>query len=377
MVRCIRFSVIAACSSFLFVVIVAFYGGIMASVFQLARVSIRLLDGPWLMDSAGFLRAVGLVIVFTFLLRCCHLLAQGVLRLVTDEHDADLGVEVGLPLPEREYPELHSLVAEVGRLVKAPLPNEIQVVQTASCYVTEQRTFALSTRRHLTLALGLPHLAVLSLSELKVILAHELAHFRCGDTRFQVFFCRFQQSLISWINHAEGKWWRGIDPLYWFCRAYLLLLSYSSAPTKKHLELRADVLSAEAYGGELASLTLLKEWLLARQFDAAVEAYAASFSGTEAGTSTNVYRWFTKRWHDFSRAGHAYLLRRLAEVERPSFFDSHPTVAQRVEAMGKIAPRLQPDSTPARHLVSDLNDIEDKLHVTLFGCDKAERATHV
>ena len=69
----------------------------------------------------------------------------------------------------------------------------------------EERRFAIRTRRHLTLVIGLPHLLVLELAELKVILVHEMAHSGGGDTTLTVFLFRFVESLRVAVDELATR----------------------------------------------------------------------------------------------------------------------------------------------------------------------------
>jgi Zn-dependent protease with chaperone function len=195
-----------------------------------------------------------------------------------------------------------------------------------------------------------------------------MAHFQLGDTRLRVFFSRFLESLRRSARPVRRSWWTWIDPVCWFCRAYLCLSLYLSAPIRRHQELRADMVSADAYGGELAARTLLKEWLLTRQFEAAVEAYAVQLPGSHQEPTTDVFRWFAARWHDFSPEGHNYLLRRLTEVEPSSIFDSHPPIAKRIGVMRGFRNQEPIEPLPARQLLHDFAGLADQLHRRLVVC---------
>src|SRR5690606_27425297 len=120
---------------------------------------------------------------------------RGMVGLVTQQHDDAPERLIGAVLSREHHPELYAAVAEVGELVRSPAPDEIRLSYRAECFALEQRSFGLSTDRSLTLVIGLPQLEVLTLNELKVIVAHELAHFGGGDTRLGVFVFRFLKAL--------------------------------------------------------------------------------------------------------------------------------------------------------------------------------------
>jgi Zn-dependent protease with chaperone function len=218
------------------------------------------------------------------------------------------------------------------------------------------------------LVLGLPHLAVLNNSELKVIVAHELAHFRGGDTRLGVFLHRFLESLRDANDRQRRTRW--IDPVYWIRWAFLRVALVLVAPVWKHQELRADVASANAYGGRLTVRTLLREWLLGQQFEQTVEDYVALSSNTRLQKTLsqfNIYREFAARFQSFSPQAEEFVRQRLAIEEKSSLFDSHPTMRSRVDAVLAYPDRELPNLRPASHLVSNFSQLEEQLQRELFG----------
>lgn len=316
---------------------------------------------------AGFLWQAGFLAVGVVLL--VHLgrhLWRVVAGLVTAIHDDTPETLAGLPLALEDYPDLYALVAEVGERTCAPLPDEIRVTYQAECYVTEQRRFSLFTKRQLVLVLGMPHLAVLTDVELRVVVAHELAHFQRGDTTLGVFIYRFLSSLRAAADELRSRWWRFIDPLYWLSLAWFHMLLVLQGPMQRSQELRADRVSAAAYGGTLASRTLLKEWLLSRQFEVAVGAYDPQEARGPRGEPLNVFRWFVGRWREFSIAAHDYLEQRLAEEEQPSLFDSHPPTRSRTQAMRAYPDQSLPRARPAWALLPGFAALEQQLHAWLF-----------
>jgi len=354
-----------AYSTFLVLVIVLYYALLLVAGSLLIRLALELTE--WHLTPGALLRGFAVALLLGYLLRLGWLLWQGIRGLVTRVHESAFEETPGVLLSLHHFRELYKVVADVAHQVGAPMPDEICVSHEAICYVTEERWFALKTQRRLVLVLGLPHLEVLTQRELETILAHELVHFRCGDTRLGVFVFRFLESLRVVNERAGDRRWHWIDPMYWFSVAYFLLAMRFSAPFRKYQELRADYVSAHIFGGPNAARTLLKEWLLARQFDASVEAFAAQMADRSEKGADNVFRWFiSNRWHDFSPAGQDYLLRRLEEVESSSWFDSHPTMKNRVTTMMELPPHPDPEPVPAYRLVYNLTQLENRLHRRWF-----------
>jgi Zn-dependent protease with chaperone function len=309
---------------------------------------------------------------------------------LTSRYDDVPEVESGLALTADRHPDLYAIVRRVSERVGTSPPDEIRVVSDPECYAVELRRFGLSTRRRLVVVLGFPNLAVLCVSELKVILAHELAHIALGDTRLEVFTVRFLGVLRAKIEGVRWRWLRWLDPLSWFYAGSYWLLLRLFAPLRRFQELRADRMSAALYGGELAAHTLLKDWLVVHEFyatlaawapsqpdaaaephDAAAEPHDAAAEPHDAAAEPheNVFGQFLQRWKEYSQPGQDYLERRLQEEERPSYWDTHPTVQDRVSVMRPYPPPQPPDPRPVRQTLPDFDQLAEQLQQSLAAHD--------
>ncbi len=284
-----------------------------------------------------------------------------VVALVTNRFDRESETVNGLKISRQSNPHIMSLVAEVGGELETRLPDEVWILPWAECYALEQRRLGISRDdRRLVLAVGLPLIEILTNSEMKVILAHELAHFSGGETRSRVFIFRFLAALRGVIyEHVLGPG-RFLDPVYWFVQVLHPVVVALAQPHQKQQEYRADALAAELLGSEISIHTLLKTWLISNQFDA----IAASYDPQSQGD--NLYQHFAQSWSEFSQQGHAYLRNRLAELER-DVQEDHPTITQRIAALEKLA---QPDQAAGSqrvvNMLQDRDSLERELQQMLF-----------
>lgn len=341
-----------------FAVIVAHIAATIAAFFYLLPFVVLLALPPWDPNLPAPL-AVGLAIAGLVLLAGLgRHLWQVVVGLLTSRYDQVPEIERGAALDRQEHPALYGIVDEVAVAVGIAPPDEIRVIFQPECYAAELRRFGVSTRRRLVVVLGLPHLAVLTAVELKVILAHEFAHIALGDTRLEVFAVRFLGVLRTKLDFLGERWWRWIDPLFYFYLGSYYLMLRIWAPMRRFQELRADRMSAFLYGGEPAARTLLKDWLVAHQFYATVAEVTGL--GGAPGSGARVFARFADRWQDFSQSSHDYLERRLGEEERASSWDTHPTVRDRVAAM-RAYPTQEPiDSRSVRELVPEFPRLAER-----------------
>ncbi len=346
--------------------ILTFYALVIATGLELFRAINSLLTGPWQVSFGSSLRMGAIFVVVAVVFQLSRLLVRGLRGLVTSEYDDNTEKNLGILLQPSDHPELYEIVSSVAQQTDAPMPDEIRITHQAECSVVELRKFAIRTQRRLVLVLGLPHLAVMSVTELKIILAHELAHFRSGDTTLGVFIYRFLETLRETQEAYRCHWSYRLNPLYWYCKIYFLAFLHLSSPIRRQQEFRADCISAEIFGSELATRTLLTEWLVAHQFEDSVNSFHHAVEGNVQSTKENVFRWFTSHWHRFSAEGQDYLRQRLAEEEHSSLLDSHPTIAARIEAMGGFECRVNVDTRPAQELVRNFSVLQERLHPRIF-----------
>lgn len=98
--------------------------------------------------------------------------------------------------PER-FPHLWAALHQVRERTGAPLPQRLVLVPDAEAFVFQQRRLRRFFRRELVLALGAGTLPLLTETDAKALLAHELAHFQYGHT----FVARYSSGAIAALSH--------------------------------------------------------------------------------------------------------------------------------------------------------------------------------
>lgn len=354
-------------SVLLFVLLIVYFQPISLAIVQLLNLVVWLNARPAqpAYAFAFIVPSLAISLAVLMMIRLTVELCTGVFALLTNRFDEDHQLDATVAQTKGAAPRLHALIADVGSQIVAPLPDDVRITPQAECYVCEQRRFALTTQRELTLVLGLPHLSVLSAAELRVIIAHELAHFR-GDTRLGVFLYRFLESLRAGNQRQKERRLAWIDPVFWYRWIYFHVLCLLAAPIFKHQELQADAVSASVHGGELTARTLLREWLLAHEFESLLENYSRPGADTPAGQ--NLFEDFRRRFRSFSPAAHVYLQQRLSAIERPFLFDSHPTMHDRCTAVRTYPDQDLLESTSEQNLLPDLVQLQQQFHRQLVVC---------
>lgn len=238
----------------------------------------------------------------------------------------------GHVLQEHEAPALQREVERIRAQVgAAPLHGLILNAELNAAAVFMPNGVGTWRQRHY-LVLGLPLMQLLDRDELAAVIAHEFGHFHGGHGRFSGWVYRLR---VSWYRVMQGL---AATPssaghLFWlFLRWYAPYFDAYSQVLAREQEHEADAVAAEVAGREpaaraLARIALAADWLerdfwpevhLAEQVQAypPVQVYARLATGL--------------RQHGQGRGAlPPWLLDR-----EPALEDSHPTLRQRLQALG-------------------------------------------
>jgi Zn-dependent protease with chaperone function len=246
--------------------------------------------------------------------------------LLTARHDsADMLVE-GIRLDPQQHEALFQHVADVARRLGAPVPHEVWISEEARCFSFEQRKFGFSTHRILVLVLGLPHLMILRADELAVIVGHELVHLRQQDTTLALFFFRFSQFLETSLAAARRSPLLWLNPCIW-----LEWVSFR---------------------------TLIREWFVSNRFEDLVDQRLKESRLGRDNDPRTIYEQFRDEWQEISSKAQQFLRDRLEELEPQSYWDSHPTLKERLNAVSAY-PNFGTD--PAGPVAELLNTMDSLL----------------
>ncbi|MCA9179225.1 MAG: M48 family metallopeptidase, partial [Planctomycetales bacterium] len=165
------------CGGALVVLFAAYFGLLIWAIFAIFQQLDRLFTGQLPLTATIFLTVVLLLLS----VRVAWRLAVSILGLVTQRLDDERWLDERSAKITAE-PQLTAVIDRVCERVGSRRPDELRISSDQQCYVIEQRQFAVRTQRRVVLVMGMPQMLAMSVAEVQVILAHELAHFRSGDT---------------------------------------------------------------------------------------------------------------------------------------------------------------------------------------------------
>ncbi len=245
----------------------------------------------------------------------------------------------GPELAREDHPRLFEQIEEVAAATGQSMPREVYLDTEVNAWVAERGGFlGIGSRR--VMGLGLPLMQVITVPQLRAVLAHEFGHYHGGDTRLGVFVYQIRAAIGRTIENTGGSAVNGLFVWYgnWFLRV-------------THAVSRAQERTADALAARVAGARELAGGLLAvRRAGLSFRAFwnTEVVDVLEARRRVPVLSGFAQ----FLAAPriHGELDELLAQPEEADPYDTHPPLDERLEALGGA-----PDAA------------EGPLAITLFG----------
>lgn len=266
----------------------------------------------------------------------------------------------GPRLTRKRHPRLFEVLERLAAEVREPMPAEVYLVPDVNAFVTSRGgLMGFGSRR--VMGVGLPLMQLLTVEEMKGVLAHELGHFKGGDV-----------ALGPWIYKTRGAIGRTIETfgesvLQYPFKAYgYMFLAITSAVSRRQ-ELNADALAASVVGPRAFAEGLKKSHGGAPAFDAFMnlEYLPALSSGFRPPLAAGFGMFL--RADAVSKAVNEGVRSELRQG-KGSIYDTHPPLKERLASLEAAPPREKgPRSPAAVTLLDDVEDLEQELLSMLFG----------
>ena len=266
---------------------------------------------------------------------------------------------------EKDHPRLFALVRDIGARTGQALPGEVYLVADVNAFVAQRGgIMGLFSRR--VMGLGLPLLALLTVSELQAVLAHEFGHFYGGDTRLGPWIYKTRSAILRTVVSLiqQGQGWGALIsvPFKWYLEFFLRVTQSIS----RAQELAADALAAKVVG----AAPLISGLKTVHSGSAAFQAYLQHEFGpvVAAGFRPPLAEGF-RAFVDGKRikASLEKLLQKELQEGEADPYDTHPPLAQRVAALQLPSSGDAPaDDT----LAIELLDHHDEAEASLIKQDK-------
>ena len=263
----------------------------------------------------------------------------------------------GPRLSRRDHPQLFDTIDDIARAAEQKPPSEVYLVPDVNAFVM-QRGGVLGFGSKRVMGIGLPLLQVLSVTELRAVLAHEFGHYHGGDTALGPFIYRTRSAMArTVINLSESG---------------MAILQIASLPFKAFGELflrvtlaisRAQEYAADALAARLEGPAAMKSSL--RTVHGAAVAYQPYFEGELVPVLGKGHR--PPYADGFARfmgsEGIAPIVARSIEEEIETGvedkYDTHPCLRDRLAALEGVPDReREVDDRRAVELLGDLSAVE-------------------
>jgi Zn-dependent protease with chaperone function len=236
----------------------------------------------------------------------------------------------GVRLQRDRQLALWQLIEAVAQATRQAMPAEVFLVGDVNAFVAQRGGIAgIGSRR--VLGIGLPLLQLLTVAQVRAVLAHEFGHFHGGDTKLGPWIYKTRGAIVRTVNNFArvGSWLH--LPFRWYAKLFLRVTQAVS----RRQELAADALSVAVAGPAAAKGALQAISSGAPMFDFYLRhEYLGALDGGVRPPLLDGFRRFlgSPKMQEL-RAGFAE--RALAEKVDP--YDTHPPLAERLAAVDALA----------------------------------------
>jgi Zn-dependent protease with chaperone function len=253
-----------------------------------------------------------------------------------------------------DAPELQSEIERLRVATGAPKLSGIVITDEFNASATSlPRVLGLFGHRHV-LSLGLPMMQALGREQFLAVVAHEFGHFGGGHSKFAGWIYRVRMSWlrvrVSLDQHAG---WIGA-PLRKFFDWYAPYFGAYSFVLARQNEYQADAMSARVVGAPAAAQALVVTSLAGRRLQDDFWPSVWKRVRDELAPPSSLYASMQASLRETAEQDAARLAQALAA--KSDIDDTHPSLAQRLQALGCAAEAQPADAETADHLLGALGE---------------------
>lgn len=242
-------------------------------------------------------------------------------------------------------PRLFATLDEVARAVGEPMPAEVYLTPEVNAGVLQRG-------RRRVMVIGLPLMQIMTVSQMRAVLAHEFGHYHGGDTKLGPWVYRTRETIERTLRTVSRQGALLQLPFLWYGRLFLRV----SQGVSRQQEFAADQLAARTVGAKpmIDGLRNLARGSIA--FDAYWRQEVVPL--VEAGFQPPVAEGFTRFMAEpaIMKDVAAAAAKRLAEA-RTDPYDSHPPDAERIAALDALPAGPDYTDEPAAVMLVDGVDL--------------------
>lgn len=273
------------------------------------------------------------------------------------------------PGPRLTLEQVPELFEEIGTLAHAtgqPVPDEVYLVPDVNAFVAERGGF-MGIGRRKVMGIGLPLLNLVTVDELRAILAHEFGHFYGGDTSLGPWIYKTRAALIRTVVGLRRASKRLILIQLPF-EAYAKTFLRTTNAISRQQEYTADRLAARVAGKQAAVRGLQSASKYGIAFQAFFQReYLPALNAKVIPPLMEGFKLFI-RVPSIAKSIQGSFDQQLAEGKAEEY-DTHPSLKDRIAALQDMPEDGIPDGRPASVLIAGIPDAE-KIVLESMAADK-------
>lgn len=262
----------------------------------------------------------------------------------------------GRRLARAEAPELFAEIDRIRKELGAPRVHEVIITEEFNAAVTQMPRLGLFGFQKNFLILGLPLMMSLSLEEFRAVVAHELGHLSGSHSKFGAWIYRLR---LTWFR-IQASFQHGENASMLFNRFFSWFVPYFGAYSfvlARQNEYEADRSAADLAGAPAAGRALVKTHVLG---DYLGERFWPELIDRNDRQEQPPRQLFAEMHAELNKSvdtADAELLLTSAMQRKTGFDDTHPSLSDRLTALGVDAELPPPTETSAgEELLSGMHE---------------------
>jgi Zn-dependent protease with chaperone function len=275
----------------------------------------------------------------------------------------------GPALEKSAYPQLFRVIEEVSEGTRQAMPADVYLVNDVNAWVTHRGgIMGFGSRR--VMGIGLPLLQTLTVPELKAVLAHEFGHYHSGDVAIGPWIYKTRAAIARTVSGVHDTWLEGL--FLWYGRQFLKVTHGVS----RQQEFIADAIAANLCGPDAMARALRRVAALGPAFASYVQQEVMPV--LRAGFLPPVATGFNVFISAERVAAMSDKILTIVETQTEADpFDTHPTLRERLNALGADGKSSATAEPAAATLIEDADRLSLRLVEHAFGAEAFGKLTRI
>ena len=251
----------------------------------------------------------------------------------------------GPRLTRKKFPALFDEIEKVSRLTGQEMPRDVYLVPDVNAFVAERGGF-MGFGRKRVMGIGLPLLHLMTVDELKAVLAHEFGHYFGGDTALGPWIYKTREAIIrTTVNVAQANQWLHIP-----FEAYAKMFMRVTNAVSRQQEFTADKLAAKMAGASSTISGLQKVHKFGYAFSVFFQReYVPVIEAGYQPPMLDGFQEFLRSPKITEAVNNSYREQLTKGTADP--YDSHPTLKERIAALENFPASTSVNDNPASSLL--------------------------